>query len=111
MVEVVLLVPAFIVLGAFVYLIRQKPSEGSERIVEPYILDDGNFARNYNDGSTIDGRVDRWAIGGGRWQGHVVMSAPLEAWTMINPTGPPGSISSLFYSMLFQLRKWEFKVE
>jgi len=43
-----------------------------------------------------------------KWLGHAVFACPLEAHTAIDFTGPPGSCSSLFYSLFFQLGKWEY---
>lgn len=43
--------------------------------------------------------------------GHVVVGAPFEARTAIDFTGPPGSVSGVYYSLMFQLGKWEFQVQ
>jgi hypothetical protein len=45
------------------------------------------------------------------WLGHCLVAAPLEAHTVIDFTGPPGSVSGIYYSLMFQLRKWEYQVQ
>ncbi len=45
------------------------------------------------------------------WLGNAVLGMPLEAHANINFTGQPGSIMGVMYSLLFQLRKWEYFVQ
>jgi len=50
----------------------------------------------------------------GKWGmhnlGRIVMLGPLEAYTKIDYTGAPGATSGIYYSLCFQLRKWEMQV-
>jgi len=84
--------------------------EKEEMGPRPYLLHDDNFKRNL-DGTLVDPRLESWSFSGGPYVGHAMFLGPREAQTRINPTGPPGSTSSLFYSLAFQLKKWEYKVE
>jgi hypothetical protein len=42
------------------------------------------------------------------WLGHALCATPLEAHTAINFTGPVGAASAVYYSLIFQLGKWEY---
>lgn len=42
------------------------------------------------------------------WLGRVMLAAPFETYQLIDFTGPPGSSMGLYYSLLFQLGKWEY---
>ena len=48
---------------------------------------------------------------GGEWLGNVLIASPFEARVNIDFTGPPGSTSGVYYSLMFQLGKWEFLVQ
>ncbi len=109
MVDLILLIPVGIVLASFLYFLLQKPKD-DEKVVA-YLLDDANFERNFYTGACVDARADGWTGPGGKYLGHAIFSAPREGQTVINPTGPPGSMSGLYYSLMFQLGKWEFKRE
>src|SRR3989344_4761980 len=50
-------------------------------------------------------------IAGRPWLGHVVVAGPFEARQAIDFTGPPGSVSGIYYSLTFQLGKWEYQVQ
>jgi hypothetical protein len=43
--------------------------------------------------------------------GHSVLAVPPDQYTAINFTAPPGGTSGLYYSLCFQLVKWEYKVQ
>ena len=43
----------------------------------------------------------------GRW----VVGLPFEAHTRVNLTGPPGAVMGTYFSLVFQLRKWEYMVQ
>jgi len=58
--------------------------------------------------SGFDGTLDNWTADN---LGHIVMLGPREAYTSLNLTGPPGSCSSVYYSLCFQLGKWEMQVQ
>src|SRR3989338_5931805 len=49
-------------------------------------------------------------IAGRPWLGHVVVAGPFEARQAIDFTGPPGSVAGIYYSLTFQLGKWEYQV-
>jgi len=55
-----------------------------------------------------DGTLDRW---GAENLGRIVVMGPREAHTRLNLTGPPGACSNVYYSLCFQLRKWEMQVQ
>lgn len=42
------------------------------------------------------------------YMGHVLVLPPFEGFVSLNPTGPPGFTSSILFSLLFQLGKWEY---
>ncbi len=46
-----------------------------------------------------------------KWLGHMVVAPPFEAHTALDFVGPPGSVSGLYYSLFFQLGKWEYYVQ
>ncbi len=48
---------------------------------------------------------------GNPWLGHVLIAPPFESHMQLNLTGPPGSILGLYYSLVFQFGKWEYKLE
>ncbi len=45
------------------------------------------------------------------WLGHAVVAGPFEAHVALDFTGPPGSVTGIYYSLVFQLRKWEYNVQ
>ncbi len=45
------------------------------------------------------------------WQGHAECAKPENQDRLINFTGPLGSTSGIFYSLMFQLRKWMYIVQ
>ncbi len=111
MVDITLIIPAVIILAFFIFFLLKKPSDQEEGVVNPYILADDNFERHWNTGWCVDRRAERWTGPGGKWLGHALFAAPREGQTSLNPTGPPGSLSGVYYSLLYQVRKWEFKTE
>src|SRR3989344_4429927 len=46
-----------------------------------------------------------------KWLGHALFAMPLEVHTRLNFTGQLGSIMGIYYSLVFQLGKWEFNVK
>ncbi len=107
MLEILLVIlVAFIVV--IVYLLLKKPGEG-EKGIAPFILDDENFARNRVTGEAIDQRIEKWCFG--PRAGHSLIAFPRETQVEIDFTAPPGAISKLYYSLCFQLRKWEYQVQ
>lgn len=70
-----------------------------------------NLDKSWEDDSAVhevDGvRLRDWA-----WDhlGHCVAFGPLEGHTKLDFTGPPGTSSSIYFSLVFQLPKWEMKV-
>ena len=46
-----------------------------------------------------------------KWLGHALFAMPLEGHTRLNFTGQLGSIMGIYYSLVFQLGKWEFNVK
>ncbi|MEM7813310.1 MAG: hypothetical protein QW548_00220 [Candidatus Aenigmatarchaeota archaeon] len=51
--------------------------------------------------------LDWWT---GKNLGHIVVLGPREAHTKLNLTGPPGMCSGVYFSLCFQLRKWDMQV-
>jgi hypothetical protein len=46
------------------------------------------------------------------WMGHVVIGYPaIERHTALDYTGPLGSVMGIYYSLVFQLSKWEYKLQ
>ncbi len=111
MVDIVLIIPSVVVLGSLLYFLAKKPSDEQEGVVTPYLLADENFERNWNTGELVDRRAEKWTGPNGKWLGHALFNGPREAQTSLNPTGPPGSLSAIYYSLMFQVRKWEFLTE
>ena len=58
----------------------------------------------------MPGDIAKLTISGKPWIGHVVVAGPFEARQRIDFTGPPGSVSGIYYSLTFQLGKWEYQV-
>lgn len=107
MVELILLVPAAIVAFAFVYFLFRKP-EKENGAVNAYLLHDNNFKRN-DDGTFKDIRTERWPVR--HYLGHAMLFGPREAQTRIDFTSPPGACAGLYYSLMFQLGKWEYRLQ
>ena len=70
-----------------------------------FILDD--FSRDKINGKP-KGDVFNYSL---KWLGHALVMMPFEQHTVIDFTGPPGCCSSLYYSLAFQLGKWEYMVQ
>ena len=98
------------VLAHSAYKAKKGDTGPKGNIVRPYLLHDDNFKRNIS-GECIDTRAEKWSWQGGPHVGYAMYLAPREGQTKINPTGPPGSTSIVMYSLAFQLRKWEYKIE
>ncbi len=69
----------------------------------------GNFARKALTGEPA--RPGNKTVIPKEWLGHCLVAAPLEAHTLIDFTGQPGSTSGVYYSLMFQLGKWEYQVQ
>ncbi len=72
-----------------------------------FILKD--FSRNPIDGVLKNEKLRNVNVS--KWLGHCLAVTPFEAHTVLDFTGAPGSVSGLYYSLVFQLRKWEYWVE
>lgn len=68
-----------------------------------FILAD--FSRDSKTGEMINPLINKYMH---KWLGNAIVACPFEAHTAIDFTGPPGSTSGLFYSLFFQLGKWEY---
>lgn len=66
-----------------------------------------NMARK-SDGTQVDNDLYKSWRG---WLGHAVLGMPLEAHAVLDFTAQPGSTMGVMYSLLFQLRKWEYFVQ
>ncbi len=53
---------------------------------------------------------DDWFENSRKWLGHALCLAPFEQWTRIDFTTTAGSAMGVYYSLIFQLRKWEYFV-
>lgn len=73
-----------------------------------YVLRDDVFERYPLDGIAKDQTV--FKLFKNDWIGRAIMGMPFEAHKQIDFTGPPGSVSGIYYSLVFQLRKWEYNV-
>jgi hypothetical protein len=67
----------------------------------------GDFSRKALTGESVSGVHEKTRD----WLGHAVVAPPFEAHTLIDFTGPPGSVSGVYYSLMFQLGKWEYLVQ
>ncbi|MBI4162902.1 MAG: hypothetical protein HY513_04415 [Candidatus Aenigmarchaeota archaeon] len=72
-----------------------------------FILSD--FSRGWMEGFFKKEDFSKFAGIRGRWNGHAIAGAYLERATEIDFTGPPGSVIGLYYSLMFQLGKWEWQ--
>ncbi len=70
-----------------------------------FILSD--FSRKALTGEAFSGVQEKTK----EWLGHAVVAPPFEAHTVIDFTGPPGSVSGLYYSLCFQILKWEYLLQ
>lgn len=84
---------------------------------QDYILDDKMLMqRNPYTGmpqgrfpDSPDGKpLEDWFGPRGKWLGKALCVQPLEMYTKINPTTPPGMLAGLWMGLLIQLRKWEY---
>ncbi|MEM7819756.1 MAG: hypothetical protein QXD48_02925 [Candidatus Aenigmatarchaeota archaeon] len=80
----------------------------SEKNKGVYILDDSSFERHPFTGVLKNKIMARLAF---EWPGRAICACPFEAHTAIDFTGQPGSCSGLYYSLVFQLGKWEYFVK
>jgi len=70
-----------------------------------YLLADSVFDRIGTTGMLKDSEMQGLAL---KWPGHAICATPFEAHTAIDYTGQPGSTTGLYYSLAFQLGKWEY---
>lgn len=104
-----LLVLLAIIAIVFIRILKQKP----EIPVKPgFILENSRFARNKRTGEVLDKTINGWCtrheLG---LSGHSIVSLPRETTIALDFTSPPGGCSGLYYSLCFQLRKWEYHVQ
>ncbi len=71
-----------------------------------FILDD--FTRDPVDGKLVNKLLNKKSLD---WLGHAIVVAPFEAHTAIDYTAPVGATTALYYSLAFQLGKWDFVVQ
>ncbi len=108
--EPILVILLALIIGVFIYIMRQKEGYPKD-IVDPYLLSDSNFVRNLA-GECLDPRAETWTgPSDGRYLGHALFAGPREAQTSIDYTTPPGVTYNLYYSLCFQLGKWEYVVQ
>ncbi len=72
-----------------------------------FILSD--FSRDWMEGRFTNKKFGELSKIRGGWNGHAIAGAYLERATQIDFTGPPGSVIGLYYSLMFQLSKWEWQ--
>ena len=77
-------------------------------LMEGWILDDSNFARDPITGDVSSDDFEKFFGPTGKYLGHAVCSQPYDQYTRINPTMPMGSVSGIWLSLNFQLKKWEY---
>lgn len=71
----------------------------------------GDISRHPTRGDILNKDLNEMCGPTGKWLGHVIAAGPFEAHVVLDFTGPPGSVSGLYYSLVFQLRKWEYQVQ
>ncbi|MBI3190358.1 hypothetical protein HYZ41_01495 [archaeon] len=74
-----------------------------------YIMD--NFEKDPLGGELKNKPLSDKCGPGGEWLGHVLVASPFEARVNLDFTGPVGSTTGVYYSLMFQLGKWEFLVQ
>ena len=71
-----------------------------------------NLNRNALKGDILNSDlVERMSRAGAKWLGHAIAAGPFEAHISLDFTGSPGSVSGIYYSLCFWLRKWEYQVQ
>ncbi len=73
-----------------------------------WILED--LSRHPPTRGDMPGVIAQRTVSGRPWLGHVIIAGPYEARQAIDFTGPPGSVAGIYYSLMFQLGKWEYQV-
>ncbi|MBI4174049.1 MAG: hypothetical protein HY517_00250 [Candidatus Aenigmarchaeota archaeon] len=86
--------------------VRKKKKEEKSGI---WILED--LSRHPLRGDVLNKDLDNKSGPKGEWLGHVIAAGPFEAHVQLDFTGPPGSVSGIYYSLFFQLGKWEYLVQ
>lgn len=71
----------------------------------------GNLSRHPLRGDILNKSLNKMCGPKGLWLGHVVAAGPFESHVRLDFTGPPGSVSGIYYSLVFQLGKWEYNVQ
>lgn len=71
-----------------------------------FILSD--FTKDGNTGAIKNADLGKNAL---KWIGHALVLSPFEAHVALDYTGTPGSASGIFFSLCFQLNKWEYQVQ
>ncbi|MBS3051342.1 MAG: hypothetical protein J4400_04280 [Candidatus Aenigmarchaeota archaeon] len=71
----------------------------------------GDLSRHPLKGDILNKSLGKMCGPKGLWLGHVLAAGPFEAHVKLDFTGPPGSVSGIYYSLTFQLGKWEYQVQ
>lgn len=87
------------------YLAFRKKGD-SDKEAEGFLLKDSNLARNQSSGKPKNDIIANWPFGS--YMGHALVLPPFEAFTRIDYTAAPGATTGLYYSLCFQLGKWEY---
>lgn len=71
MVEIILVIPAAIILAFLGYFLAKRPVDEESGVVNQYLLADENFERNWFTGECVDRRAEGWTgpAGGGVEEG------------------------------------------
>jgi hypothetical protein len=68
----------------------------------------GDLSASYETDRFLNKDLEDW------WEenlGRCVVVGPADRKTKLDFTGPPGSTSAIYFSLCFQLRKWEYQVQ
>ncbi len=76
---------------------------------DAYIL--GDLRRHPLRGDPLNADLLKHSGQGNPWLGRVLIAPPFEAHVSLDFTGPPGSVLGVYYSLIFQLNKWEYKFQ
>lgn len=80
-----------------------------ERKERKYIMD--NFDKDPVTGVLMNKALNEKVGPGGEWIGHILAGSPFEARVSLDYTGALGSVSRIYYQLMFQLGKWEYLVQ
>ena len=88
-----------------------KPVKKKEKKKEKGAWILGDLSRHPLRGDILNKPLNKMCGPKGLWLGHVIAAGPFEAHVRLDFTGPPGSVSGIYYSLVFQLGKWEYQVQ